>query len=91
MAERTRLISGIKYLELHNSRELKKISLEDNVYFTLRDIFLNYEYIDDIFRDWIREENISKELNPRISDWGDVDREKMNKDIKSYLTRYLGN
>lgn len=50
MAERTRLISGIKYLELHNSRELKKISLEDNVYFTLRDIFLNYEYIDDIFR-----------------------------------------
>ena len=51
--------------------------------------YLYNKDIDDIFRDWIREENISKELNPRISDWGNVDREKMNKDIKSYLTRYL--
>lgn len=50
MAENTRLIDGVKYLQLHNLRELKKISLEDNVYFTLRDIFLNYGYIDDVLR-----------------------------------------
>lgn len=50
MTEHTRLIDRVKYLQLHNLRELKKISLEDNVYFTLRDIFLNYGYIDDVFR-----------------------------------------
>lgn len=50
MAERTRLINGVKYLQLHNLRELKKLSLEDNVYFTLRDIFLNYGCIDDVLR-----------------------------------------
>lgn len=50
MAENTRLINGIKYLKLHNLGELKKSSLEDNVYFTLRDIFLNYGYIDDVYR-----------------------------------------
>jgi len=50
MVERTRLIDGVKYFELHNPIELKKISLEDNVYFTLRDIFLNYGSVDDIFR-----------------------------------------
>lgn len=50
MVEYTRLIDGIKYIKLSNSREFKKISLEDNVYFTLRDIFLNYGYIDDVLR-----------------------------------------
>jgi len=50
MAENTRLIDGVKYLQLHNLIEFKKISLEDNVYFTLRDIFLNYGYIDDVLR-----------------------------------------
>ena len=46
-------------------------------------------YLDDIFRDWIREQNFDRKLNPRIYDWGEVDRVKMNKEIKSYLTRYL--
>ncbi len=31
----------MRYIELHNPHEFKQKSLEDNVYFTLRDIFLN--------------------------------------------------
>jgi len=42
-----RLIDGIKYVGLMNDNSFKSKSLEDNVYFTLRDIFLNGE-IDDI-------------------------------------------
>lgn len=34
------------YIKLHNSAELKTKSLEDNVYFTLRDIFLNISGMD---------------------------------------------
>ena len=34
------------YIKLHNSAELKSKSLEDNVYFTLRDIFLNISGVD---------------------------------------------
>lgn len=45
--------------------------------------------LDELFRDWIRESNIDRNLNPRISDYGDVNKEDMNKDIKAYLTRYL--
>jgi len=37
----TRTINGIKYLQVHNDNNFKKLSLEDNVYFTLRDIFTN--------------------------------------------------
>lgn len=50
MVEHTRLINGVKYIKFFNSRELKKKSLEDNVYFNIRDIFLNYGCIEDIFR-----------------------------------------
>jgi len=42
----TRIINGIKYLELHNDNNFKLLSLEDNVYFTLRDIFLNISSLD---------------------------------------------
>jgi len=44
-----RIIGNIKYIHLYNDRNLKNLSLEDNVYFTLRDIFLNAESIDDTF------------------------------------------
>jgi hypothetical protein len=44
MSTRGIIYNGIKYLYLTNPNNLKKISLEDNVYFTLRDIFQN---IDD--------------------------------------------
>lgn len=37
----TRLIHGIKYLESCDDNNLKELSLENNVYFTLRDIFWN--------------------------------------------------
>jgi hypothetical protein len=35
-----RLIEGIRYIGLMNDNSFKSKSLEDNVYFTLRDIFL---------------------------------------------------
>jgi hypothetical protein len=35
------IIDNIKYTCLYNDNDFKKKSLEDNVYFTLRDIFLN--------------------------------------------------
>ena len=41
-----RIIDNIKYMCLHNDNQLKKISLEDNVYFTLRDILLNTNSAD---------------------------------------------
>ncbi len=40
----TRLINGKKYLKLHDHNYYKSISLEDNVYFTLRDLFLNISH-----------------------------------------------
>ena len=33
--------NNTKYIQLHNDHQLKFASIEDNVYFTLRDIFLN--------------------------------------------------
>jgi len=40
-----RIIDGVKYIHLLNDNELKKKSLNDNVYFILRDIFENaYDY-----------------------------------------------
>lgn len=35
------IFNGIKYIHLHDEHKFKLLSLEDNVYFTLRDIFLN--------------------------------------------------
>ena len=51
--------------------------------------YLFTKYLDELFRDFVRESNIDRNLNPRISDYGDVNKEDMNKDIKAYLTRYL--
>ena len=42
-----RIIDGVRYVGLMNDNSLKSKSLEDNVYFTLRDIFWNGE-IDDL-------------------------------------------
>ena len=44
-----RIINGIKYITLHHNNKYKKKSLEDNVYFTLRDIFTNAEDIYSVF------------------------------------------
>ena len=58
----------------------------------ISDIDSEYLYnkdLDDLFRDFVRESNIDRNLNPRISDYGDVNKEDMNKDIKAFLTRYL--
>ncbi len=43
-----RLIDGVRYVSLANDNSFKSKSLEDNVYFTLRDIFRNGE-VNDIF------------------------------------------
>ena len=42
----TRIFNNIKYLQLDNENHLKNKSLEDNVYFTLRDIFANVSELD---------------------------------------------
>lgn len=42
----TRIFNDIKYLQLANENQLKNKSLEDNVYFTLRDIFANVSELD---------------------------------------------
>lgn len=52
--------------------------------------YLYNKDLDDLFRDWIGEQGINRELRPRISDYGSVDKAKMNEDIKAYLNRYLG-
>lgn len=41
-------INGVKYIRLCNDNNLKKKSLYDNVYFTLRDIFVNSKSYNDI-------------------------------------------
>ena len=41
-----RIIENTKYICLYNDKSFKKFSLEDNVYFTLRDIFLNADSLD---------------------------------------------
>lgn len=40
------IIHNIKYLELVNDNSLKTPSLEDNVYFTLRDIYMNISEVN---------------------------------------------
>jgi hypothetical protein len=37
----TRIINGIKYFQHCNDNNIKSLSLEDNVYFTLRELFYN--------------------------------------------------
>jgi hypothetical protein len=58
----------------------------------IKEVDSDYLYskdLDDLFRDWVREQNIDRNLNPRISDYGDVNKVKMNEDIKAFLTRFL--
>jgi hypothetical protein len=43
-----KLINGIKYMCIHDVDEYKKKSLNDNFYFTLRDIFWNTNSFDDM-------------------------------------------
>jgi hypothetical protein len=43
---KTRIFNNIKYLQLANENHIKNKSLEDNVYFTLRDIFANVSGLD---------------------------------------------
>jgi hypothetical protein len=41
-----RIFNGTKYMRLCNNNDFKKLSLNDNVYFTLRDIFSNRDSYD---------------------------------------------
>jgi hypothetical protein len=45
-----RLINGIKYMYIKDDNDFKKKSFEDNVYFTLRDIFWNAASSDTCFQ-----------------------------------------
>ena len=42
----TRIIHNIQYVEIHPDNDMKLLTLEDNVYFTLRDIFLKISCCD---------------------------------------------
>ena len=53
--------------------------------------YLYNKELDDLFRDFVRESDIDRNLIPRISDYGDVNKSEMNKDINAYLKRYLSN
>ena len=44
----TRIINGIKYFQHCNDNNIKSLSLEDNVYFTLRELFYNMYELDYI-------------------------------------------
>ncbi len=58
----------------------------------ITDVDSEYLYgkdIDDLFRDWVGEQSINRELRPRISDYGHVDKAKMNEDIKAHLNRFI--
>lgn len=41
-----RIFNGTKYMRLCNNNDFKKLSLNDNIYFTLRDIFSNGDSYD---------------------------------------------
>ena len=43
-----RLIDGVSYMYLMNDNMCKKWSLADNIYFTLRDVFINADNLDDV-------------------------------------------
>ena len=45
--------------------------------------------LESVFREWVNEQNFDYTMNPRLSDYGDVDSKKMNEDIRRYLERYL--
>jgi hypothetical protein len=45
--------------------------------------------LSSVFKEWCYDSYFNYELNPRFSDWGDVDRESLNKEIESMLKNYL--
>lgn len=84
----------------YTTKDGRKVEYKDNVTYYqfpysndwISDIDSEYLFnkeLDQLFRDFIRESDINRNLNPRISDYGSVNKEEMNKDIQAYLTRYL--
>ena len=57
-----RIINGFKYIRLMNSNNFKFNTLNDNVYFTLRDIFANADSADTVME--------ANDFNSRLT--GDV-------------------
>lgn len=64
------LYKGIKYIQLYNDHALKTLFLEDNVYFTVRDIFLNAHDCDHIIE--ANEHNTSLSNNIRFEERDDT-------------------
>jgi hypothetical protein len=84
----------------YTTKDGRKVEYKDNVTYYqfpysndwISDIDSEYLFnkeLDQLFRDFIRESDINRNLNPRISDYGSVNKEEMNKDIQAYLSRYL--
>jgi len=87
----TRIFNNIKYLQLANENHLKSKSLEDNVYFTLRDIFNNVSGFDNcmeanVFNDALTNVLNDKKYMCRLSEWlsrihkGEFEFEALNDD-----------
>ena len=51
--------------------------------------YLYNKDIDDIFSEFLSEQNLSNSMYPRLSDYGSADDKKMNEDIRAYLKRFL--
>ena len=84
----------------YTTKDGRKVEYKDNITYYqfpysndwISDIDSEYLFnkeLDQLFRDFIRESDINRNLNPRISDYGSVNKEEMNKDIQAYLSRYL--
>ncbi len=88
------IINGIKYVETMNKNDLKKRSLEDNIYFTLRDIFWNCDDPRDCdlanHFNRILTNNVSYDEVNDIVNYTDVVRDSNSKFVNE-LYNYLNN
>ena len=64
------IYNGTKYIQLHNEHRLKSLSVEDGVYFTLRDIYLNVHDENEAIE--ANEFNISLTGNIRFEERGET-------------------
>jgi len=86
-----RIINGEKHMCLYNPNQFKKLSLEDNVYFTLRDIFANADSADTVME--ANSFNSKLTGNIRFEDrTGDFTYTNVLSDVQflSMLSRWLG-
>ena len=90
--EYTRLFDGVKYLKLFNDNNLKTKSLEDNVYFTLRDIFINVSDFDNCIQSNVFNEKLTNNIYYEDRDDNFKYTNILNDDVYLYnLNKWLNN